>query len=318
MFRAVSNAPGRRPSKPEPTAPAAPVGSWLDRLRADAATPLLSGPQARRAMLIAYIEIALFMFAVDTVDIFTILHDVTRVGRSLAAWQPTVWEYTSGAGILAAAWLSWLALRIAPPESGRWLRVIAVHLLAATAFSVLHLAVMIGLRIAIYAGLGLSYVWAPGDFPYEYRKDLLSYILTAGCFWVTPRLLRPLTAATAAREGATFDILDGGRTLRTPVADIVAVQSAGNYVEFRLADGAVRLMRATLAEVEQALAPHGFVRIHRSWIANAHRLRLLEPAGSGDYRLVLDGGVEAPVSRRYPAALARLKGVASPDEAPGA
>ena len=37
-------------------------------------------------------------------------------------------------------------------------------------------------------------------------------------------------------------------------------------------------------------------------------MRALAPAGSGDHGLELDGGLHAPLSRRYPAALERLKG----------
>ncbi len=267
------------------------------------------GPGGTGGVLYAYLAIAGFMLSIDTVDILTVLHDAARSGIKIAAWQPTVWEYTSGAASIAVAGLARPALRLAPPERRRWLRFASVHALAASAYSVLHIAGMVGARMAIYAVLGLHYRWALSDFAYEYRKDLPSYVLIASIFWVAGRLTqRPAPAASARSAVATFDIVDGARTWRTPVGEIVAVQSAGNYVEFRLADGAVRMMRATLAEVERGLAAHGFVRVHRSWIVNAHRLRLLEPSGSGDYRLVLDGGVEAPVSRRYPAALARLKG----------
>ena len=41
---------------------------------------------------------------------------------------------------------------------------------------------------------------------------------------------------------------------------------------------------------------------------NANRVRALTAAGSGDFRLDLGCGLTAPMSRRYPAALARLKG----------
>ena len=67
-------------------------------------------------------------------------------------------------------------------------------------------------------------------------------------------------------------------------------------------------MRAPLSQVEAALTPHGFVRTHRSWLVNAARVRALQPAGSGDFRVALDGNLCAPLSRRFPEALARLRG----------
>ena len=105
----------------------------------------------------------------------------------------------------------------------------------------------------------------------------------------------------------SFDIRDGARIIRVPLADILAVSSAGNYVEFRLADGRRPLMRATLAAVEAELSRFGFVRVHRSWLVNTERVTGLRPDGSGDWTVEL-GAVEAPLSRRYPAALEQLRG----------
>jgi DNA-binding LytR/AlgR family response regulator len=264
-----------------------------------------------RSVLYAYLAVVGAVLSIDTVNVLTILHDAARRGLRIAAWEPIVWEYTSGGASIVLALLALRAVRTAPPEGGRWMRFAAVHLLAATAFSVLHIALMVGARATIYAVLGLHYRWAIGDLSYEYRKDVPAYVLLASIFWVAGRLSHGPPAPAADGLRATFDIRNGARTRRTPVGEIIAVQSAGNYVEFRLTDGSSPLMRATLAEVERGLGAYGFLRVHRSWIVNAHRLRLLEPSGSGDYRLVLDGGVEAPVSRRYPAALARLKGTAA-------
>ena len=73
-----------------------------------------------------------------------------------------------------------------------------------------------------------------------------------------------------------------------------------------LADGRKPLMRSSLTAIETELAPHGFVRTHRSWLVNAARVTELRPEKSGDYAVGL-GAVEAPLSRRFPQALARLR-----------
>ena len=65
-------------------------------------------------------------------------------------------------------------------------------------------------------------------------------------------------------------------------------------------------MRATLAAIEVELGAFGFVRAHRSWLVNAARVTGLRPDGSGDWTVEL-GDVVAPLSRRYPRALERLK-----------
>ena len=157
--------------------------------------------------------------------------------------------------------------------------------------------------------MGHHYYFTLGELPYEYRKDLITYLGIAGVFWLLARPT-PQPAPSPATPGpvASFDIRDGAATLRVPAADIVGVRAAGNYVEFRLADGRRPLMRAPLSQIEAALAPHAFVRTHRSWLVNAAKVRALHPAGSGDFRIVLDQGLCAPLSRRFPNALARLRG----------
>ncbi len=66
-------------------------------------------------------------------------------------------------------------------------------------------------------------------------------------------------------------------------------------------------MRSALSAVEADLADKGFVRTHRSWLVNAARVTGLKPEGSGDWTVEL-GALEAPLSRRFPDALARLRG----------
>jgi DNA-binding LytR/AlgR family response regulator len=117
----------------------------------------------------------------------------------------------------------------------------------------------------------------------------------------------PPQTAAAATPPAMFDIRDGARLVRTPIPDILAVRSAGNYAEFLLADGRRPLTRSSLTALEGELAAHAFVRTHRSWLVNSARVTGLRPEGSGDYAVEL-GAVEAPLSRRYPEALALLRG----------
>jgi DNA-binding LytR/AlgR family response regulator len=169
---------------------------------------------------------------------------------------------------------------------------------------------MVALRALIYALAGHHYDFTASDVLYEYRKDALSYVGFAAIFWFVPlwAALRAAPAPAPANKVEMFEIAEGARLLRVPVADIIAVRAAGNYVEFLLSDGRRPLMRAPLIEVEGALAPSGFLRTHRSWVVNPARVRALEPAGSGDYQLSLDGGETAPVSRRFPQALERLRG----------
>jgi DNA-binding LytR/AlgR family response regulator len=103
-----------------------------------------------------------------------------------------------------------------------------------------------------------------------------------------------------------FDIRDGARLVRVPINDILAITSAGNYVEFVLRDGRKPMMRKPLSALEAELAADGFVRTHRSWLVNAMQVTGLKPEGSGDYEVEI-GSVAVPLSRRFPEALAKLR-----------
>lgn len=248
--------------------------------------------------------------AITTVNILSEVHD----DPALPFWEPALWEYSSALALLPSLVVPWFTQRLAPPGPP-WLRFALVHAVGALAFSAAHVALFVLLRHAGYGLRGEGYIFDPGsEFLYEYRKDLLGYAGAVFGFWFAPRLLEWRTAPAAPAASpeppsapALFEVRDGARLLRVPPADIVAVTSAGNYVEVRLADGRTPLTRMTLAQAEAALGRHGFVRVHRSWLVNAARVRALTPEGSGDYALELDGGLTAPLSRRFPEALDRLR-----------
>jgi hypothetical protein len=259
---------------------------------------------AWRAVRRAYAAVAALILCFDLVDVFTILHDRAVAGRPLPWWEPALWEGSSGVAMLTATPIVYLALRLAPPRPS-WIRFTLVHGPATLLFSLVHVGLMVAIRMAVYAAAGGRYATGPGQFPYEFRKDVIAYAVAALLFWAFTEIQARRRAPDTAP--ADFDIIEGSKVIRTRPGEILAVSSAGNYVEFLLADGRRPLMRTTLAAVEAVLGPSGFVRTHRSWLINPGRVRELEPAGSGDFTVRLDGGLEAPLSRRFPEALRRLR-----------
>jgi DNA-binding LytR/AlgR family response regulator len=254
----------------------------------------------------ALLAIAGFVALVDAVNVLTVLHDASRHGQHLPAWEAITWEASSGIAELAVCGIIYAALQLAPLSRAGWRRCVAVHGTASLVFSAGHIGLMLALRYPVYAAAGLHYHWDRGDIPYEYRKDALAYLVLAGMFQAFAR--KPAAAPVQANAPPQhFDIVDGARILRAPLTDIMAIRAAGNYAEFFLADGSTRLMRITLRETEKRLEPAGFTRTHRGWLVNAARVVALAPAGSGDYEITLGGGVRAPLSRRFPEALARLR-----------
>jgi two-component system LytT family response regulator len=98
-----------------------------------------------------------------------------------------------------------------------------------------------------------------------------------------------------------------GRIMVIRVADIDWIEADGDYVSVHVA-GKTWLMRETIAAVELRLALSGFVRIHRSTIVNAERVKELRPEDKGEYIVVLNDGTELKLTRHYRASIERLVG----------
>lgn len=256
-----------------------------------------------------YAGIAAFVIIQCLVNAISRNTEFRWAGTHIDPREPYVWEMTSAVMTIALApAVFWLGRRF-PPRPGRWLMFAAVHAPATVIYSLIHVGGFHLLRRAIYLMAGGRYN-GKLQLLYEYPKDLVAYALILGIFQLGALLAQKWTHADevrAAKRGPVFDIRDGATLIRANVTDIVAVSSAGNYVEFHLADGRTPLMRATLSAVESQLGGHGFVRTHRSWLINPLRVRGLTAEGSGDFRVELDGGAEAPLSRRFPKALETLR-----------
>jgi len=247
------------------------------------------------------------ILAIAVVNVLTLQHDAPKLG----VIAPSIWEASSALVTLfifaiPAAMAFWMS-RARP----RWWIAVPTHLVAVFVYSVIHVSGFVALRkLAHGVILHEGYTFGPisTEFPYEFRKDMMSYGLATIIYWLALRrgAQKPEQAFGPAPP-ATFDIQEGARLIRVPFAEILAVRSAGNYVEFALADGRRPLVRSSLTAVLEGLASQGFVRTHKSWLVNSARVTGLKPEGSGDYAVEL-GALEVPLSRRFPEALAVLRG----------
>ena len=281
---------------------------WAERHRtgtsgAEAGT----GGDAWRPFLRALPIIVGLIVLIDTVNVLSALHDAARRGEALAAWEPITWEATSGIVELVACPILYAALLAARPGRDQWRRTLPVHAVASLAFSAVHVALMMALRIGIYGAAGYRYHVEPGAALYEYRKDLLAYLVLGGVFHLLSERRAPATSTPEPSSPETLVIGDGRRVWRVPPDEVLALRSAGNYVEFLLFDGSRPLVRTTLTEWEHRLVSAGFVRTHRSWLLNPRRVRHVAPTGSGDYVVELASDVVVPVSRRFSSVLDKLK-----------
>lgn len=108
--------------------------------------------------------------------------------------------------------------------------------------------------------------------------------------------------AGMAQATARFAVRDGRRTHLVSVADLLWIESFGNYARVYTPTSRY-IHRATMASISEQLAPHGFVRIHRTVIVNVARVTQVGPGGSGQYEVVLDTGTRLKVSRTFRSAL---------------
>jgi DNA-binding LytR/AlgR family response regulator len=258
----------------------------------------------RRTFLYAFAAAATMVAAINALNVITMSHEEPQLGLT----APIVWEASSWLSLILFFWIPWIGYRLAPPlVRPRWK--LFVHVPAALLFALAHVTGFIALRKLVY--------WLAGDhydfgaflphFLYELRKDALGYTLFMAGFAAIEHLLRQQQLIETPGQTLTFDIRDGAKLTRVSLSDILAVASAGNYVEFVLRDGRRLLMRSPLSALEGELGPRGFLRTHRSWLVNAAKMTALKPEGSGDYTVELEG-ISAPLSRRFPDALAKLRG----------
>jgi two-component system LytT family response regulator len=105
-------------------------------------------------------------------------------------------------------------------------------------------------------------------------------------------------AAAAARDRRELVIRDGARTLVIPHDEILWIE-AEDYCARIHTEGRTMLVRDSLRALEEALGSAGFVRVHRSAIANVARIREIRPLSSGDQRLTLSDGTVLRISRTH-------------------
>jgi len=91
-------------------------------------------------------------------------------------------------------------------------------------------------------------------------------------------------------------VRDGSRVHVLSIEKIDYVQAQDDYVSFRC-EGKDYLKDQTLAQVEAALDPAKFVRIHRSYLLNLDRLARVETDERENRLAVLSDGRKLPVSR---------------------
>lgn len=114
---------------------------------------------------------------------------------------------------------------------------------------------------------------------------------------VTSPVASEMEPGTRADAGLSRYFVRIGEELRPLDIDtVVSIGGADDYAEVRTLGGK-HLVRVTLAEFAKSLDPAKYVRVHRSWIVNTHRIARAEPAGGGRLLLHMETGQTISTSR---------------------
>jgi DNA-binding LytR/AlgR family response regulator len=235
-------------------------------------------------------------------------------------WEPAMWYATSNAVTLAILPLMRRAALLIRAGAGRWRLVVPAVLGLALAYGTIHIVGMFLFRKLAYAASGWHWTidWGLDQVVYEARKDLFSFVALTSIFWIAERSRAQATPTPAGERAAATSadapsptglwLRDGRTSLLVDPREILTVASAGNYVEYVLADGRRHLIRATLQAEETRLAAFGIARVHRTRLINLKRVVALESRPSGDFDIRLDSGEVVVGSRRFRNAVADLGG----------
>jgi len=93
-------------------------------------------------------------------------------------------------------------------------------------------------------------------------------------------------------------IKSNGRIFFVPVIQIDWIDAESNYSRLYVGQNSY-VIRETITNLEMKLDSHQFVRIHRSTIVNADRIREMQLWKNGDYKVVLEDTTVLNVTPRY-------------------
>jgi len=102
----------------------------------------------------------------------------------------------------------------------------------------------------------------------------------------------------APRPGERLAVKSGSYVVWVELDEVDWIGSADNYAELHVGVKS-HLMRETLAALEARLDPKKFVRISRSVIVNASRIKELKRLFYGGCEITLQSGMKLTLSRRY-------------------
>jgi two-component system LytT family response regulator len=140
--------------------------------------------------------------------------------------------------------------------------------------------------------------------------DYLVKPVSEARFAATIRRLARRLATGGAAEEPTIAVSVPGGTKVIQTSEIDWIEAADYYARLWVGNKSY-LIRESLAQLEERVGRHGFVRAHRQALVRVSGVRALRNAPEGEMMAVLRSGAAVPVSRRRRAAfVGAVKGIA--------
>lgn len=299
----VKDAPDRRLAKPVWDQ----NGQARDEARPVGTSGWLRGITGEDRLI--YAGVSAVAIVIGVVGALSTADDLARRGGAYDPRTPLLWDMTSIAVIILLTPALLAIVRRIRREPALAVRV-ALAVVTIFAFSAVHITGMVWLRkfIMFLAGGAYDFRFSIATVLYEFRKDAVTCFLIGGGMWLMDArreahcALQVMAAPPAASPPSTPQTIwlrDGARSIRIEPRDILWISSAGNYIEYSLADGSNHLIRGTLAAAESDLSRFNLARIHRTRLANLDRVSRVQSKPSGDFDLTFDSGHTVSGSRRY-------------------
>jgi hypothetical protein len=171
---------------------------------------------------------------------------------------------------------------------------LTAHLLLCAAFATLSYGLLIVL-LGLFNGAGPEGFavkpFSASGTAWQSLENVTTYALIAA--------IAHLQVAGKARTDpglSRYFVRIGDELRPLDIDTIISIRGADDYAEVRTPAG-THLVRVTLAEFAQSLDSAKYVRVHRSWIVNTHRIARAEPAGGGRLLLHMENGQTISTSR---------------------
>jgi len=228
-------------------------------------------------------------------------------GNPISLFRATVWHLPLLAIWAVATPFIFRSIRRWPFLGAHWRQNLPIHLLFGIGFVVAINAAWPILYPSLSDALAIKtwrQVTAQHITPWLPLALIVYFVIAAlGHLVFRPDKPRAPESRTQSRVGDNrteypeqLTIRGLNRSFVVPTGEIEWIEAAGDYVVYHIGRKTLK-ERRRLKDVQRALDPDLFVRVHRSTIAQVARIREMHALEHGDFLIVMEGGARFRLTR---------------------